>query len=61
MTWSWATWEGGDEAVHEAEKFVTAAPLGMRGEDPSGGDFERCEQGRGAVPLVVMALGPVLN
>ena len=51
-----AIWEGGDEAVHEAEKLDTAAPLGMCGNDPSGGHFERCEQGRGAVPLVVMAL-----
>ena len=28
----------------------------MRGNDPAGGDFERCEQGRGAVPFVIMAL-----
>src|SRR4029453_7820996 len=48
--------EGGDEAVHEPEEFDAAAPLGMRRDDPSGGDFERCEQGRGAVTLVVMAL-----
>jgi DDE superfamily endonuclease len=27
----------------------------MRRDDLSGGDFERCEQGRGAVPLVVVA------
>jgi hypothetical protein len=28
----------------------------MRRDDPSGGDFERCEQGRGAVALVIVAL-----
>ena len=48
-----ATREGGDDAVHEAEELDTAAALGMRRDDPAGGDFERCEQGRGAVPLVV--------
>ena len=48
--------EGGNDAVHEAEELDTAAPLGMRRDDPSGGHFERCEQGRGAVPLVVVAL-----
>ena len=51
-----ATREGGDDAVHEAEELDTAAALGMRCDDPTGGDFERCEQGRGAVPLVVVAL-----
>src|SRR6476646_3377476 len=34
----------------------TAAALGMRRDDPPGGDFKRCEQRRGAVPLVVVAL-----
>ena len=48
--------EGGNDAVHEAEELDTAAPLGMRRDDPPGGDFKRCEQGRGAVPLVVVAL-----
>jgi len=48
--------EGGNDIVHEAEELDTAAPLGMRRNDLSGGDFERCEQGRGAVSLVVMAL-----
>ena len=48
--------EGGNEAVHEAEELDTTAPLGMRRDDPSGGDFERCEQSRGAMPLVVVAL-----
>ena len=48
--------EGGNEAVHEAEELDTKAPLGMRRDDPSGGDFERCEQSRGAMPLVVVAL-----
>jgi len=47
--------EGGNGAVHEAEE-LDAAALGMRRDDPSGGDFERCEQGRGAVPRVVVAL-----
>jgi hypothetical protein len=28
----------------------------MRRHDAAGGEFERCEQGRGAVPLVVVAL-----
>ena len=48
--------EGGKEAVHEAEKLHTPPPLGMRGNDRSSGDFERCQQGRGAVPLVVAAV-----
>src|SRR5258708_11087569 len=48
--------EGGNDAVHEAEELDTAAPLGMRRDNLSGGDFERCEQGRGAMPLVVVAL-----
>ena len=48
--------EGGNDAVHEAEELDTAAPLRMRRDDPPGGHFERCEQGRGAVPLVVVAL-----
>ena len=51
--------EGGNDAVHEAEELDTAAPLGMRGNDRSGGDFERCEQGPGPVPPVVVALCPV--
>src|SRR5437660_678293 len=48
--------EAGNEAVHEAKELDAAAPLRMRRDDPSGGDFKRCEQGRGAMPLVVMAL-----
>src|SRR6202011_1556862 len=48
--------EGGNEAVHEAEELDTAAPFGMRRDDPPGGDLECGEQGRGAVPLVVVAL-----
>src|SRR5436190_1559197 len=48
--------EGGNEAVHEAEELDTTAALGMRRDDLAGGDFERCEQGGGAVPLVVVAL-----
>ena len=41
--------EGGDDAVHEAEELDTAAALGMCCDDFAGGDFERCEQGRGAL------------
>src|ERR1700693_3843798 len=48
--------KGGNEAVHEAKELDTAASLRMRRDDPSGGDFKRCEQGRGAVALVVVAL-----
>src|SRR5271170_4851503 len=48
--------EGGNHAVHEAEELDAASPLGMLGDDPTGGDFERCKQGRGAVPLVIVAL-----
>ena len=51
-----AIWEGGDEAVHEAEELDAAAALGMRRDNSAGSDFERGEQGRGAVPLVVVAL-----
>src|SRR5882724_5407634 len=51
-----AIWESGNEAVHEAEELDTPTPLGMRRDDPAGGDFERCEQGRGPVPPVVVAL-----
>ena len=48
--------EGGNEAVHEAEKLDAAAALGMGCDDPAGSDFERGEQGRGAVPPVVVAV-----
>src|SRR5215468_9752388 len=48
--------EGSNEAVHEAEEFDTATPLGMLRDDPPGGNLKRCEQGRGAVPPVVVAL-----
>jgi hypothetical protein len=44
--------EGGNEAVHEAEELDTTAPLGVRRDDPSGGDFERREQGCGAMPRI---------
>ena len=33
--------EGGNEAVHEAEKLDAAAALGMGCDDPAGSDFER--------------------
>src|SRR6476646_4796616 len=45
--------EGVNKAIHEAEELNAAAALGMRRDDPPGGDFKRCEQRRGAVPLVV--------
>src|SRR4029077_4627623 len=48
--------EGVNKAIHEAEELNAAAALGMRRDDPAGGDVKRCEQRRGAVPLVVMAL-----
>jgi tetratricopeptide (TPR) repeat protein len=32
-------------------EFDTTALLGMRRDDPAGGDFERGEQGRGILPL----------
>jgi len=48
--------EGGNHAVHEAEELDTAPPLGMLGNNPAAGDFERCKQGRGTVPLVIVAL-----
>src|SRR5882762_8743317 len=51
-----AIWEGGNEAVHEAEELDAAAALGMRRDNSAGSDFERGEQGRGTVPLVVVAL-----
>jgi hypothetical protein len=35
--------EGTNEAVHEAEELDPATPLGMRRDDPAGGDFERRE------------------
>ena len=44
--------EAGDDMVHEAEELDAAPPLGMRRNDPARGNFERCKQGRGAVPLV---------
>ena len=47
--------EGGNQGVHEAEELNTASPLGVRRDDSSSGDFERCEQGRRAVPLVIVA------
>src|SRR6476620_11158629 len=48
--------EGGNEAVHEAEELDAAAALGMGCDDPAGSDLERGEQGRGAVPPVVVAV-----
>ena len=48
--------EGVNKAIHEAEELTPAAALGMRRDDPPGGDLKRCEQRRGAVPLVVVAL-----
>ena len=34
----------------EQEELDTAPPLGMLGNNPAAGDFERCKQGRGAIP-----------
>src|SRR5262249_62237710 len=48
--------QGSNEAVHEAEELDTGTPLGMLRDDPPGGNLKRCEQGRGAVPPVVVAL-----
>src|SRR6516225_5967479 len=48
--------KGGNHTIHEAEKLDAAPPLRMRSKDLSGGDFERRKQGRGAVPLVLVAL-----
>src|SRR5262249_41268557 len=48
--------EGGNHAVHEAEKLDTAAALGMFGNNLPAGDLERGKQGRGAVPPIIMAL-----
>src|ERR671938_815584 len=48
--------EGGNQAVHEAEEFDAAAALGMLGNNLACGNLERGEQGRGAVPSVIMAL-----
>src|SRR6516225_11861396 len=48
--------EGGNHAVHEAEELDTAPALGMLGNNHAAGDFERCKQGRGAVPLVIVTL-----
>ena len=48
--------EGGDKAVHEAEKLDAAPPFRMLRNDPPAGHVKRGKQGRGAMPLVVMAL-----
>src|ERR1700746_725577 len=48
--------EGGNHAVHEAEKLDTGATLGMLGNNLPVGDLKRGKQGRGAVPPVIMAL-----
>lgn len=33
--------EGGNDMIQEAEKLDTAPPLGMRGNDLPGGNFQR--------------------
>src|SRR5436190_23483965 len=48
--------KAGNDAVHEAEKFDTATSLGMLRDDFSRGNVQRCEQCRGTMPLVIMAL-----
>src|SRR5882762_11660774 len=47
---------GGDDVVHKAEELAAAAALCVGGVDFAGGDVERAEQRRGAVPGVVVAL-----
>src|SRR6516162_4399445 len=48
--------EGNNDALHETEELDSAAPLGMRGDDLPGAHLQRSKQGRGAVPLVIVAL-----
>ena len=47
--------EGNNDALHEAEE-LDSAPLGMRADDLPGAHLQRSKQGRGAMPLVVVAL-----
>src|SRR5689334_22519229 len=50
--------EGGNEAVHEAEKLDAAAALGMGCDDPAGSDFERgaeCSQALSAPAGAIFA------
>ena len=53
MTSSARTRERGNDAVHEAEELDAVVALGVLGNDV-GGDFDRCGQGRGAPPFVIM-------
>jgi hypothetical protein len=48
--------EGNNDALHEAEELDSAAPFGMRGDNLPGAHLQRSKQGRGAVPLVIVAL-----
>src|SRR6476660_574217 len=48
--------KGNNDALHEAEELDSAAPLGMRGDDLPGAHLKSSKQGRGAVPLVIVAL-----
>src|SRR6478752_7784323 len=57
--------EGVNKAIHEAEELNAAAALGMRRDDPPGGDFKRCEQHLYPFPLVFLSLScqfsPILH
>src|ERR1700722_16861372 len=51
-----AIWKGSHDLVHEAKELDPAASLRMCRDDFSGSNFERCEQGCGSVPFVIVAL-----
>lgn len=46
----------GHDLVHEIEKLDAQAAAVMLGADLAAGDVEGCEQGGGAVPLVIVRL-----
>src|SRR5271163_4874307 len=47
---------GGDDLVHEGEELDAAAAFCVAADDFASGDIERGEEGRGAVPLIIMRL-----
>ena len=47
---------GSDDRVHEVKELDAPAAALVGGHDFTGRHFERGKQGRGAVPLVIMAL-----
>ena len=54
--WQWTrNGETVASSIRRALRRPRSAALGMRGNDPAGGDFERCGPGRGAVPFEIMA------